>query len=92
MTNDITSRAHFPATFRHLFSTVGKHRNEIPSHTIVIIWLDTRFQIHGRKYQHSLIALVTEPGANSEYEAVDILGQAAKYCRVIHPIKMSFDS
>ena len=27
MTNDITSRAHFPVTFRHLFSTVGSHRN-----------------------------------------------------------------
>ena len=26
------------------------------------------------------------------YEADDILGQAAKYCRVIHPVKMPFDS
>ena len=57
-----------------------------------IIWLDTWFQIHGRKYQHSLIAFVTEPGANREYEAGDILGQATKYCRVIHPIKMAFGS
>ena len=57
-----------------------------------IIWLDTCFQIHGRKYQHCLIAFVTEPGANREYEAAEILSEAAKYCRVIHPIKMSFDS
>ena len=35
---------------------------------------------------------MTEPGANREYGAGDSLGQAAKYCRVMHPIKMSFDS
>ena len=47
------------------------------------LWLDTCFQIHGRKYQHCLIAFVTELGANREYDAADILGQAAKYCRDI---------
>ena len=57
-----------------------------------VIWLDTCYQPHGRKCQHCLIAFVTKSGANREYEAGDISGQAAKYRRVIHSIKMSFDS
>ena len=48
--NDITSRAHFPAAFRHLFSTVGNHRNEmrsgeIVSHMVRHLLPDTRSQI-----------------------------------------------
>ena len=57
-----------------------------------MIWLDTCFKTHGRKYHDCLIAFVTEPGANREYGAGDILGQTVKYCGVIDPIKMSFDS
>ena len=57
-----------------------------------VIWLETCYQLHGRKYQHCSIAFVTESGANREYEAADILGQATNCCRVIHPIKVSFDS
>ena len=62
-----------------------------------MIWLETFFQMHGHKYQHCLIAFVTsvsvtESGANREYETVDILGQAARFGRVIHPTKVSLNS
>ena len=97
MTNDITSRAHFPAAFRHLFSTVGSHRNEIPSDKVVNhmarhLLPDSRSQIPTLFDCIRDILGAIEPGANREYGAGDILGQAAKYCRVIHQIKMSFDS
>ena len=85
MANDIASRTHLPAAFRHLFSTVGNHRNEIRSGKIVSHM--ARSQI-----PTLLIAFVTESNANREYEAGDILGQAAKYRGVIQPVKMSFDS
>ena len=70
----------------------SNHRNETTTrqNRISYAWrLATRFTVADIIIVYP--ALATESGAK-KCEVDDILGQAAKYFRVIHPTKMSFDN